>query len=353
MTMKPPPHSGHPPWGRQLHKPVAPTGTPSPWRDLELQLTPKGKRFRVGEYISGLFTLPAALNKEAYRVQLNYTQHIVSRESERVQVLSAVGYGGRELGRGPSYPFRFNRPIAGVNYQSDEVCIDYYVELLVYQTDAAALPIATRRAEVSVMHSGITYAVEPTVLPLVGADVTTPVGAAAGAVFMAVVISLFSLWSALGFALLVGVPLLARGIHYLLQWYHFRRASFRIGPSWELRDLHFEPTGRVDLLDGALSLTVTERYARTNTDGIAVVRKRQVYQQTTHLLDVIALPIKPSATAFHVPLPAPDRLLPTSTTTTGITCLWELMYTHRLPYWPVPLRRRWALRVGMKGKKRP
>ncbi|WP_420457839.1 hypothetical protein [Neolewinella sp.] len=67
--MKRPQHSGHPPWGKPLHRPVTPAAPATVWQGLTLRLTPGEKRFRMGELVAGEFTLPASLNLRDYRIQ--------------------------------------------------------------------------------------------------------------------------------------------------------------------------------------------------------------------------------------------------------------------------------------------
>ena len=351
--MKRPQHSGHPPWGKPLHLPATPAAQATVWQGLNLKLAPKGKRFRMGELVAGEFTLPAAIDLRNYRVQLNYSQRVVSKEAERVHHLASVEYLGEELARTSSHSFRFNRPVGGMNYRSTEVSIAYYVELLVYRSDALALPITTRRASISVLNSGITYAVEPTVLPLAPADAGTALAATVGVVFVLAAMLIFSPQLALWFGLLVGLPLLLQGLHYGLQQQRFGRASIRIGRTRELYDIQFDTDGKPALLDATLTLRVQERYTRTDHEGNVQRRRREVYSQSTHLLDAVAAADPTAENSFRVPLPSPDSVLPTSATTQEIACYWQLIYTHHLPYWPLPLRRRWPVRVGMKGRQRP
>ena len=303
----------------------------------------------MGELVTGEFTLPPLLKLRDYRVRLNYTQRVVSREADRVHVLASVEYRGKELDRKSSHSFRFNRPVGGMDYRSTEVNIEYYVELLVYRNDAPALPITTRRASISVLNSGITYAVEPTVLPLAPADAGTALAATVGVVFVLAAMVIFSPQLALWFGLLVGLPLLVRGVHYGLQQQRFGRASIRIGRTRELYDIQFDTDGKPALLDATLTLRVQERYTRTDHEGNVQQRRREIYRQSTHLLDAVAIADPTEENSFRIPLPSPDSVLPTSTTTQEIACYWELIYTHKLPYWPLPLRRRWPVRVGMKG----
>ncbi len=336
---------------RPQHRPVTPAAPTTVWQGLTLKLTPKGKRFRMGELVAGEFALPASLNLRGYRVQLDYSQRVVSREAERVYRLASVEYRGEELARKSGHSFRFNRPVGGMDYRSTEVSIEYYVELSVYRNTAPALPVTTRRASISVLNSGITYAVEPVVLPLAPADAGTALGAAVGVVFILAAMLVFTPLLALWFGVLVGLPVVLRGLHYGLWQQRFGRASIRIGRTRELYDVQFDTDGKPALLDATLTLRVQERYTRTDSEGNVQQRRREVYRQSTHLLDAVAADPAGEGT-FRIPLPPPDSVLPTSTTTQGIACYWELTYTHKLPYWPVPLRRRWPVRVGMKGRRR-
>ncbi|WP_420457843.1 hypothetical protein [Neolewinella sp.] len=272
----------------------------------------------------------------------------MSREAERVHVLATLEYRGEELTRKPSHSFRFNLPVGGMDYRSTEVSIEYYVELSVYRNNAPALPVTTRRASISVLNSGITYAVEPAVLPLAPADAGTALAATVGVVFVLATMLVFNPQLALWFGLLVGLPLLVRGVHYGLQQQRFGGASIRIGRTRELYDIQFDTDSNPALLDATLTLRVRERYTRTDDKGNVQQWRREVYRQSTHLLDAVAAADPTAENSFRIPLPSPDSVLPTSTTTQEIACYWELIYTHKLPYWPLPLRRRWPVRVGMK-----
>ncbi|CAH0999161.1 hypothetical protein LEM8419_00458 [Neolewinella maritima] len=348
-----PHHSGHPPWGRKLHRPASLATSTSVWKGLRVSLTPKqGKRFRIGERIAGTVTFPPALNPTAYRWEVTYTQRVQSRESEQLVVLGRVAQHASDITTGPTYPFRFSRPISGIDYRSREVHIEYYVEVSIYAIAGAVEPLLTRRVGVQVVQAGIAYAVEPVVLPLLKADAGTVLAGAAGALFVTAAMVLISTQLALWFGVLVGIPLLLRGVHYGLTRHYFGRAGLRIGPSWDLGDVHFDPDGRFGLLDATLVLRVTERATYTDEEGNPRVRRREVYRQTTHLLDAVAQKTLTGEQTIRLALPAPDDLLPTSTTTRKIACFWDLTYRRKLTYWPIPLRKRWPLRVSMKRKSR-
>ena len=342
-------HLSHPPWARQ-HKPATPRPAAPTWRGLRLQLTPSGKRFKVGERISGLVTLPSALNAPQYHLVIDYVQRLVGPDGEAEQVLSTVTLAGSQLTGGPTFRFIFDRPISGLAYRSDAVRLDYYVRLRVFSAGGEALPLVSRQTTVPTIRSGIAYAVEPMVLSLATANSGIALAGAVAAVFIVAGLALFSSRFALGFGLLVGLPFVLRGVHYGLKQWAFRRATLTVGPTWTLHDLRFDTDGRDALIDGTLTLTVREQYRLTDKEGNTRTKRKQLFSASTYLLDTIIGQPRSNTRSLRIPLLAPDTVLPVTTTANRTACSWALTYTHRLPFWPLPLRRHWPLRVSMKRK---